>query len=180
MTQSSSYEDIHRIVTGDSGRGPLGLQDDWWTCFAPVFENAETKGSRLHVYDHTATDPSKKYRTVLDFCTFFATSPIAYNHPNLKTSEFREKMANVAVNKPSNSDFWTIELADFISTFHEVAGREYLPHMFIISGGALAFLGTAIGLKKTPGPLYGITKHLWPALAVAVVAWDRQSKGTLP
>jgi len=34
----------------------------------------------------------------------------------------------------------------------------------------------AVGKKKTPGPLYGITGHLWAALAVAVTAID--TKGT--
>jgi len=34
----------------------------------------------------------------------------------------------------------------------------------------------AVGKKKTPGPLYGITGHLWAALAVAVTAMD--TKGT--
>lgn len=32
----------------------------------------------------------------------------------------------------------------------------------------------AIGKKKTPGPLYGITKDLWAALAVAV-AWETRT-----
>jgi len=36
----------------------------------------------------------------------------------------------------------------------------------------------AIGLKKSPGPLYGIKTHLWPALAVALVALDRYHKET--
>ncbi len=138
MTKTTPYEDIHRVVTGDSGKGALGLQDDWWTCFAPVFESDQTAGSRLHVYDHTAKEPSQRYRTVLDFCTFFATSPIAYNHPDLVTPEFRAKLADVAINKPSNSDFWTTELADFIKTFQEVAAPKYLNHMFVVSGGALA------------------------------------------
>lgn len=31
----------------------------------------------------------------------------------------------------------------------------------------------AIGTKKAPGPLYGVTGHCWSALAVAVTAWDR-------
>lgn len=31
---------------------------------------------------------------------------------------------------------------------------------------------TAIGRKATPGPLYGITSHLWAALAVAVTVAD--------
>jgi hypothetical protein len=33
--------------------------------------------------------------------------------------------------------------------------------------------GQAIGLKKAPGPLYGVKSHLWAALAVAVTASDR-------
>lgn len=31
----------------------------------------------------------------------------------------------------------------------------------------------AIGTKKNPGPLYGVTGHMWSALAVAVTAMDR-------
>lgn len=30
----------------------------------------------------------------------------------------------------------------------------------------------AIGTKKSPGPLHGITSHCWSALAVAVTYWD--------
>ena len=29
-----------------------------------------------------------------------------------------------------------------------------------------------VGLKKTPGPLYGVKSHAWSALAVAVTAWE--------
>jgi hypothetical protein len=28
-----------------------------------------------------------------------------------------------------------------------------------------------VGVKKTPGPLYGVKSHAWSALAVAVTAW---------
>jgi len=31
---------------------------------------------------------------------------------------------------------------------------------------------TAIGSKRSPGPLYGISGHLWPALAVAITYWE--------
>jgi hypothetical protein len=31
----------------------------------------------------------------------------------------------------------------------------------------------AIGRKKTPGPLYGVSGHAWAALSVAVIAWER-------
>jgi hypothetical protein len=33
----------------------------------------------------------------------------------------------------------------------------------------------AVGTKKTPGPLYGISQHRWAALAVAVTAFDIDS-----
>ena len=33
----------------------------------------------------------------------------------------------------------------------------------------------AVGTKKAPGPLHGISGHLWPALAVALVALDRHN-----
>ena len=34
----------------------------------------------------------------------------------------------------------------------------------------------AIGLKATPGPLYGISSHVWSALAVAVTVADNESE----
>lgn len=38
----------------------------------------------------------------------------------------------------------------------------------------------AIGRKKAPGPLYGVTGHCWSALAVAVTAWDQHyAKGRI-
>jgi hypothetical protein len=36
----------------------------------------------------------------------------------------------------------------------------------------------AIGRKKAPGPLYGVSSHCWSALAVALTYWD-QNVGTL-
>ncbi len=38
----------------------------------------------------------------------------------------------------------------------------------------------AIGLKATPGPLYGITKHCWSALAIAVAFCDLYPAGPPP
>ena len=31
----------------------------------------------------------------------------------------------------------------------------------------------AQGTKKNPGPLYGVSSHIWPALAVAVTCYDK-------
>jgi L-lysine 6-transaminase len=77
-------------------------------------------------------------RKYLDFFTFFATLPIGLNHPGLLTPQFKKKLLNAALNKPSNSDFYTIQMAEFIDTFARIAMPESLPHLFLISGGALA------------------------------------------
>jgi L-lysine 6-transaminase len=49
-----------------------------------------------------------------------------------------EKLAYVAVNKPTNSDALTVEFAEFLETFSRLAMPEYLPHAFFVEGGALA------------------------------------------
>lgn len=74
----------------------------------------------------------------LDFFTFFATAPVGHNHPKLKTPEIRKKLLRAAINKPSNSDFYTVEMAEFVETFSRYAIPEYLPYLFLIDGGALA------------------------------------------
>ena len=81
---------------------------------------------------------SKTGDKYLDFFSFFASNPVGINHPKLKTKEFIEKIGKVAVNKPSNSDLYTIEMAECVETFRRVAIPDYLKHLFFISGGALA------------------------------------------
>jgi L-lysine 6-transaminase len=73
----------------------------------------------------------------LDFFTFVASVPIGMNHPKLKTPEFLEKLTRVAINKPSLSDIYPAEQAEFVETFARVAMPDYLPHAFFIEGGAL-------------------------------------------
>lgn len=80
---------------------------------------------------------AKDGKRYLDFFTFVASSPIGLNHPKMTTPEFLEKLAYVAVNKPSNSDIYTAEQAEFLETFERVAIPDYLPHAFFIEGGAL-------------------------------------------
>jgi len=77
-------------------------------------------------------------RKYLDFFTFFATLPVGLNHPKMLNSEFKQKMLRAAINKPSNSDFYTVEMAEFVNTFSRVAVPDFLPYLFFISGGALA------------------------------------------
>ena len=74
-----------------------------------VMDLKKSKGS--WVFD------SKRGRAVLDFFTNFASCPIGYNHPRLDTPEFRDSLADVAINKPANSDIYTTYMAEFVETF---------------------------------------------------------------
>jgi L-lysine 6-transaminase len=75
----------------------------------------------------------------LDLFTFFASSALGLNHDALAgDAEFRNEIAAVAVNKPSNSDVYTVPMARFVETFARVLGDPALPHLFFIDGGALA------------------------------------------
>jgi len=74
----------------------------------------------------------------IDFFTFFASSPLGLNHPNLNSEIVKEKLAKAAVNKPSNSDIYTTQMAEFVETFNRVAKPDYMKHLFFVDGGALA------------------------------------------
>ena len=80
----------------------------------------------------------KSGKTFLDFFSFFASSPVGMNHPEMISQEFLNKLAYVSVNKPSCSDFYTDEMAEFVDTFARVGIPDFLPNLFLISGGALA------------------------------------------
>ncbi|MGW6427328.1 L-lysine 6-transaminase [Nocardia sp. NPDC055053] len=75
----------------------------------------------------------------LDMFGFFASNALGMNHPALADDErFRAELATAALNKPSNSDMYTVEMARFVETFVRVIGDPRLPHLFFIDGGALA------------------------------------------
>ncbi|MFA6438332.1 MAG: L-lysine 6-transaminase [Bacteriovoracaceae bacterium] len=90
------------------------------------------KSQGAYIYD------SRYGKRFLDFFSFFGSSALGMNHPKLTTPEFLEKLAYVAVNKPSNSDVYSVEMAEFVETFGQLAQPEYLPYAFFIDGGALA------------------------------------------
>jgi len=77
-------------------------------------------------------------RTYIDFFQFFASLPIGINHPKIMDPEFRERIGHVALNKPSNSDFYSQQMAEFVEAMDRYAIPETLPHMFLIEGGAMA------------------------------------------
>jgi len=98
--------------------------------FPFVLDLEKSHGSYLH---DAAT--GKEY---LDFFTFFASSALGHNHPGLLEEDFYRELARVAVNKPSNSDLYTVQMAEFVETFARIAVPESMPNLFFISGGALA------------------------------------------
>jgi L-lysine 6-transaminase len=78
-------------------------------------------------------------RRYLDMFTFFASSALGMNHPALAYDDaFREELTDAAVNKPSNSDVYSVPMARFVETFARVLGDPALPHLFFVDGGALA------------------------------------------
>jgi L-lysine 6-transaminase len=118
-----------RAVTPNKVHGIIGshmLADG----FDVVFDLGKSQGSYL--YD------SRFGTKYLDLFTCFASSPIGYNHPKMMSQDFLEKLGRVAVNKPSNSDLYTTEMAEFVDTFARLAAPPELPHLFFIEGGAPA------------------------------------------
>jgi L-lysine 6-transaminase len=98
--------------------------------FDLVLDLKKSKGCRI--YD------SRTGKYFLDGFSFFATAPLGCNHPAMTTPEFVEKLGEIAVNNPTNSDIYTIELAEFVDTFAKYAVPKHFHHLFFIAGGALA------------------------------------------
>ncbi|MBS1903257.1 MAG: L-lysine 6-transaminase [Bacteroidetes bacterium] len=98
----------------------------------------------------------------LDFFTFFASCPVGMNHPSMEEEEFKTRLLSAAMNKPSSSDAYTVEMAEFVETFSQVAIPEYLPHLFLIEGGGAAVenaLKVAFDWKVRKNFLKGYTQE---------------------
>jgi L-lysine 6-transaminase len=113
---SKVYEVLNRHILADG--------------FDLVVDLQKSHGS--YIYD------SLTNTSLLDFFTFFASGALGFNHPKLTTPDFLAKLGRAAVNKPSNSDAYTVEMAEFVETFACIAQPSYFPYAFFIDGGALA------------------------------------------
>jgi L-lysine 6-transaminase len=99
----------------------------------------------------------------LDLFTFFASSALGMNHPALTADDAVAELGHVAVNKPSNSDVYTVPMARFVETFARVLGDPALPHLFFIDGGGLAVenaLKIAFDWKSRWNEAHGIDADL--------------------
>lgn len=96
--------------------------------FEPLVDLEKSHGS--WVYDPISN------REYLDLFSCFASMPIGWNHPFLL--ERKEELVAAAINKPTNSDIYTTQLADFVQAFGQKAKPDYFKYLFFVSGGALA------------------------------------------
>lgn len=95
--------------------------------FEPVIDLEESHGS--WVVD------GRDGREYLDLFSMFASMPVGYNHPRILES--KERIASAALNKPTNSDIYSSQLAECIDTFFDCAIPELFKYGFFIEGGAL-------------------------------------------
>lgn len=99
-----------------------------------------------------------------DLFTFFASSALGMNHSALvEDPQFLSELTRAALNKPSNSDVYSVEMARFVETFARVLGDPALPHLFFVDGGALAVenaLKTAFDWKSRHNEAHGRSPEL--------------------
>ena len=76
-------------------------------------------------------------RDYLDMFSCFATMPLGLNHPKMHEPEFLAKLQRAALANPSNSDVYTVEMAEFVDAWGRLAKPDYLPHVFWVAGGSL-------------------------------------------
>lgn len=119
----------------------------------------------------------------LDMFGFFASSALGMNHPALAANaRFRAELTRAALNKPSNSDVYTVAMARFVDTFARVLGDPALPHLFFIDGGALAVenaLKVAFDWKSRHNAMHGRPAELGTKVLHLTGAFHGRSGYTL-
>ncbi|NOZ74818.1 MAG: L-lysine 6-transaminase [FCB group bacterium] len=72
----------------------------------------------------------------LDLFSMFASLSIGYNHPAVRAQ--KDRLLTAVINKPTNSDIYSVPMAEFVETMADVVQPDYLPYSFFVEGGALA------------------------------------------
>jgi len=98
--------------------------------FDIVIDFERSRGSRIV--------DARSGRSWLDMFSMVASQPLGMNHPRLTEPDFVERLGRVAVHKPSNSDIYSGEMAEFVERFTQVAAPGWAKHLFLIDGGTLA------------------------------------------
>ena len=92
--------------------------------FDMTLDMKKSQGSYLYDAKH-----GKRY---LDFFTFIASNPLGMNHPKINNDEFKKKLGEVAVSKPSLSDIYLQDQAEFVDTFFKLAVPSYFKYSLIV------------------------------------------------
>ena len=118
MTSSIAPRDVRQVI----GRHALtdGLQ--------AVIDLEKSHGSWI-----VDAVTGKEY---LDLFAMFASMTVGFNHPVLLAN--KDRLVAAAINKPTLSDIYAREYAEFVAALEEVGIPDYLPYAFFIEGGALA------------------------------------------
>lgn len=104
----------------------------------------------------------------LDLFSFFGSNALGMNHPRMTDPAVVAELGQVAVHKPSNSDIYTVAMAEFVEAFRRVLGDPRLPHLFFIEGGGMAIenaLKAAFDYKSRLNESRGLS----PALGTQVI-----------
>jgi L-lysine 6-transaminase len=96
-----------------------------------VMDLAKSRGQYIH--------DAKTGRDLLDCMTFYASRPVAFDHPGLLDPEYQSRLLLAASRtKPANGDVYTVEYAEFVETFRRLALGQGMKHLFLIDGGSAA------------------------------------------
>lgn len=74
----------------------------------------------------------------IDFFTFYATHPVGFNHPYLLNDDSKKELLQAAITKVSNSDVYSVPMAEFVETFARLAKPSFMKYLVFIEGGTLA------------------------------------------
>ena len=72
----------------------------------------------------------------LDMFSMYASGAIGYNNPAIL--EQKDKLMEVSLFKPTLSDIYSTQYAEFMDTFDRIGIPKYLKNTFFIEGGSLA------------------------------------------
>lgn len=114
ITSANAAEVISRYMSRD--RLPIVVDLD------------KSRGS--HLYD------AQRQRRILDCFSFTASNPVGFNHPKMFDLLFEQKLLRAARVKPSNSDVYTVEMAEFVDLFGRLAMPAPFRYLFLVEGGA--------------------------------------------
>ena len=96
--------------------------------FEPILDLEKSHGSYL--VDARNDDE------YLDMFTMYASGSVGFNHPEIVKN--KSILTKASLFKPTLSDIYTVEYADFMKVFSKFAIPNYLTNAFFIEGGSLA------------------------------------------